>query len=91
MQLRLRARERLPLEGSSRSGAMPEPTVKVRMKENARAGPLRVGAHVIALGDVSVTGKEITMTHTRYRSGLRIAAGTRPVVPLMVAAPNERL
>ena len=35
-----RARERLPLEGSSRSGEMPEPTVKVRMKENARAGRL---------------------------------------------------
>jgi hypothetical protein len=34
-----RARERLPLEGSSRSGEMPEPTVKVRMKENARAEP----------------------------------------------------
>jgi hypothetical protein len=33
-----RARERLPVEGSSRSGEMPEPTVKVRMKENARAG-----------------------------------------------------
>src|SRR5579872_4846701 len=55
-------------EGSSRSGEMPEPTVKVRMKENARAGPLRiggVGAHVIALGDVSVTGKEIAVKHTR--------------------------
>ena len=26
----------------------------------------RVGAHVIALGDVSVTGKEIAVTHTRY-------------------------
>jgi hypothetical protein len=34
MQHRLRARERLPLEGSSRSGEMPEPTVIVRMKEN---------------------------------------------------------
>ena len=46
---------------------MPEPTVKVRMKENARARPpMRLGAHVIALGDVSVTGKEITVTHTRY-------------------------
>jgi 6,7-dimethyl-8-ribityllumazine synthase len=46
---------------------MPEPTVKVRMKENARAGPLTgVGTLVIALGDVSVTGKEITVTHTRY-------------------------
>jgi hypothetical protein len=33
----LRARERLPLEGSSRSGEMPEPTVTVRMKENERA------------------------------------------------------
>jgi 6,7-dimethyl-8-ribityllumazine synthase len=46
---------------------MPEPTVKVRMKENARARPpMRRGALVIALGDVSVTGKEITVTHTRY-------------------------
>jgi hypothetical protein len=37
---------------------MPEPTVKVRMKENARAflAESGVGAHVIALGDVSVTG-----------------------------------
>ncbi|HXI08905.1 MAG: hypothetical protein ACRC1G_04450 [Bradyrhizobium sp.] len=37
------------------------------MKENARARlPMRLGALVIALGDVSVTGKEITVTHTRY-------------------------
>jgi len=37
------------------------------MKENARAGPFEegTGAHVIALGDVSVTGKEIAVTHTR--------------------------
>jgi 6,7-dimethyl-8-ribityllumazine synthase len=27
---------------------------------------MRLGAHVIALGAVSVTGKEITVTHTRY-------------------------
>jgi hypothetical protein len=26
----------------------------------------RVGAHVIALGDVSVAGKEIAVTHTRH-------------------------
>jgi hypothetical protein len=37
------------------------------MKENARAGAFQegIGAHVIALGDVSVTGKEIAVTHTR--------------------------
>ena len=55
--LALRARERLPGGRVSRSGAKPEPTVIVRMKENARADPLkkRSGAHVIALGDVSLT------------------------------------
>jgi 6,7-dimethyl-8-ribityllumazine synthase len=38
------------------------------MKENEQASPLGsgVGVHVIALGDVSVARKEITMTHTRY-------------------------
>jgi hypothetical protein len=42
MRHALRARERLPWEGSSRSGAMPEPTVTVRMEENARSyGPDR--------------------------------------------------
>jgi 6,7-dimethyl-8-ribityllumazine synthase len=47
---------------------MPEPTVIVRMKENEQASPLGggVGVHVIALGDVSVARREITMTHTRY-------------------------
>ncbi|KAH2819197.1 hypothetical protein KXV85_003563, partial [Aspergillus fumigatus] len=65
---RVAASPRAPSGGRvSRSGAMPEPTVRVRMKENARARlPMRLGALVIALGDVSVTGKEITVTHTRY-------------------------
>jgi hypothetical protein len=53
------------------------------MKENARAERLcAVGAHVIALGDVSVARKEIAVTHTRYMpslqpSGLPPAPGRR--------------
>jgi 6,7-dimethyl-8-ribityllumazine synthase len=45
---------------------MPEPTVKVRMKENAVRLPLRTSVPVIALGDMCRNEKEITMTLTRY-------------------------
>src|SRR5690606_37398750 len=51
----------------SRPGAMPGPTVTVRMKENVLFGSAAAAERlVIALGDVSVAGKVITMTHTRY-------------------------
>jgi 6,7-dimethyl-8-ribityllumazine synthase len=55
-------------EGSSRSGARPEPTVIVRMKENECADVPEgtLDARVIALGEVSFTRKEITMTHPRF-------------------------
>jgi hypothetical protein len=95
----LRARERLVAKRLfarrvSRSGERPEPTVKVRMKENARAGPpeRRIGPHVIALGDVSVT-KEIAVTHARIRfvdaNGQAAIAGQPlvSVVPLLPARP----
>lgn len=46
---------------------MPGPTVTVRMKENVLFGSAAAAERlVIALGDVSVAGKVITMTHTRY-------------------------
>jgi len=81
---------------------MPEPTVKVRMKESARAGPLRiggVGAHVIALGDVSVTGKEIAVTHTRSafadanchaESVSRLPIGASPLIPVQQVDVSTR-
>jgi hypothetical protein len=61
---------------------MPEPTVKVRMKENARAVPGEKpgGAHVIALGDVSVAEKEIAVTSAVHSSG-----------PIGIAASPARL
>ena len=49
------ARERLLLEGSSRSGAMPEPTVTVRMEEKVQQSVNTGCLSMIALGDVSVT------------------------------------
>lgn len=52
----------------SRSGATPEPTVIVRMKENVRTDAATAArTHVIALGDVSIARKEITHdTHPPY-------------------------
>ncbi len=41
------ARERLPLGRVSRSGATPEPTVKVRMKENGQT-PTLAGAATLS-------------------------------------------
>lgn len=38
--VRPQARERLPLAGSADTGAIPEPTVKVRMRENEETGVL---------------------------------------------------
>ncbi len=72
---------------------MPEPTVKVRMKENARAvprGKCGVGAHVIALGDVSVAEEEIAVAHTPnafvkpdwdFGFASRSLGGFMPVIP----------
>jgi len=49
----------LKKQGVSRSGERPEPTVIVRMKENARIRPGQGSeAFVIALGDVSENLKE---------------------------------
>jgi hypothetical protein len=51
----LRARERTGKTVVSRSGEMPEPTVKVRMKEDEHCPAPRGAMPVIALGERVVT------------------------------------
>ncbi|CUK08400.1 hypothetical protein RUE5091_03074 [Ruegeria denitrificans] len=48
---------------TSRSGERPEPTVKVRMKENVLVRRPAACLLVIALGDVSVTKGDYDDTH----------------------------